>query len=65
MTGVQTCALPIFYGIGVEAASGVALVIWATSFLVSLPIGLAMAFHEGIRWRTMKQMGQEHTLELQ
>jgi uncharacterized protein (TIRG00374 family) len=53
------------YGISVEAASGVALMIWATSFLVSLPIGLTMAFHEGIRWRTMKQMGEEHSLNLQ
>lgn len=53
------------YGIGVEAASGVALVLWATNFLVALPLGLTMAFHEGIRWRTMKQMGEEHSLDLQ
>jgi glycosyltransferase 2 family protein len=53
------------YGIRVEAASGVALVIWATNFLVALPLGLGMAFHEGIRWRTMRQMGEEHSLDLQ
>jgi uncharacterized protein (TIRG00374 family) len=42
------------YGIGVEAASGVALLLWATNFLTALPLGLFMAFHEGIHWRTMK-----------
>ncbi len=52
------------YGIGVEAASGVALVLWATNFLVALPLGITMAFHEGIRWRTMKHVGEENSLDL-
>lgn len=47
------------YGIGVEAASGVALVLWATNFLFAVPVGLAMAFHEGIHWRTMKHVGDD------
>ena len=47
------------YGIGVEAASGVALVLWATNFLTALPLGLFMAFHEGIHWRTMKHVGED------
>ncbi len=47
------------YGIRVEAASGVALVIWATNFLLALPIGLAMAFHEGVTWRTMRHAGDD------
>jgi uncharacterized membrane protein YbhN (UPF0104 family) len=47
------------YGIGVEAASGVALVLWAANFLTALPLGLFMAFREGIRWRTMKHVGDD------
>jgi hypothetical protein len=47
------------YSIGVEAASGVALILWATNFLTALPLGLFMAFHEGIHWRTMKHVGEE------
>jgi glycosyltransferase 2 family protein len=47
------------YGIGVEAASGIALVLWAMNFLVALPIGLMMAFHEGIHWRTMRHVGED------
>lgn len=50
------------YGIGVEAASGVALVLWAMNFLTALPVGLFMAFQEGIHWRTMKHVGQENSL---
>jgi uncharacterized protein (TIRG00374 family) len=47
------------YGVGVEAASGMALVLWAVNFLTALPVGLACGFHEGIRWRTMRHIGEE------
>ena len=50
------------YGVGVEAASGIALVLWATNFLTALPLGLGMAFHEGIHWRTIRHVGEENTL---
>lgn len=50
------------YGIHVEVASAAALVIWAMNFLSALPLGLAMAFHEGIRWRTMREMEKEAQL---
>ena len=60
--GMQIAAILVLtemYGIGVEAASGVALILWVTNFLMVLPIGLSMAFHEGIRWRTMKHVGDD------
>jgi glycosyltransferase 2 family protein len=50
------------YGVGVEAASGIALVLWATNFLTALPLGLFMAFREGIHWRTMRHVGEETNL---
>lgn len=50
------------YGVSVEAASGIALVLWATNFLISLPLGLTMAFHQGIHWRTMRHVGEENNL---
>lgn len=50
------------YGIRVEVASAAALILWAMNFLVALPLGLAMAFHEGIRWRTMREMEKEAQL---
>src|SRR5579871_870316 len=40
-----------FFGIGLEAASGIALVLWIVTFVVIVPIGLVLAFREGIQWR--------------
>lgn len=50
------------YGIRVEVASAAALIVWAINFLSALPLGLGMAFHEGIRWRTMREMEKEAQL---
>lgn len=60
--GMQVATILVLtemYSIGVEAASGVALVIWATNFLFAVPIGLIMAFRSGIQWRTMKHVGDD------
>ena len=45
-----------FYGVSLEAASGVALVLWMITFVVIVPLGLAMAFHEGIKWRNLRSL---------
>lgn len=57
--GMQiVCVLVLteFYGIGLEAASGVALTLWIINSVTILPIGLALAFHEGIKWRNLKHI---------
>jgi uncharacterized protein (TIRG00374 family) len=45
-----------FYGVGLEAASSVALTLWLVSFVVIVPLGLSLAFHEGIKWRNLKHI---------
>jgi len=45
-----------FYGVSLEAASGIALVLWIITFVVIVPLGLAMAFHEGIKWRNLRHI---------
>jgi len=45
-----------FYGISLEAASGIALVLWIITFVVIVPLGLVMAFHEGIKWRSLRHI---------
>jgi uncharacterized protein (TIRG00374 family) len=45
-----------FFGVAVEAASGVALVLWAISWVVIVPVGLGLAFHEGIQWRNLRHL---------
>jgi uncharacterized protein (TIRG00374 family) len=44
------------YGVTLEAASGIALVLWIISFVVIVPLGLVLAFHEGIKWRSLRNI---------
>ena len=37
-----------------EAASGIALILWMMTFVIIVPVGLILAFHEGLRWRNLK-----------
>lgn len=63
--GIQIAAVLVLtemYGVPIEAASGMALMLWVMTFLVVVPVGLLLAFHEGIRWRTMRHVGEENSL---
>jgi uncharacterized protein (TIRG00374 family) len=54
---VTVLVLTEFYSVGLEAASGVALMLWLINFVMIVPVGLALAFHEGIKWRSLKNIG--------
>lgn len=57
--GVQIATVLVlteFYGLGLAAASGVAVLWWVVCFVTIVPIGLALAFHEGINWRTLRHI---------
>jgi glycosyltransferase 2 family protein len=62
---VTVLVLTEFYGVGFEAASGIALVLWLVSFVMIVPLGLALAFHEGIKWRSLKDIRAEAQAETQ
>jgi glycosyltransferase 2 family protein len=47
-----------FFGIGLETATGIALVLWIVSFVLIVPVGLALAFSEGIKWRNLRDLDQ-------
>jgi glycosyltransferase 2 family protein len=51
-----------FFGIGFEVASGIALVLWIITWLAIVPLGLALAFHEGIKWRSLRHLEPEARL---
>jgi hypothetical protein len=53
---VTIVVLTQFYGVALEAASGVALMLWLISFVVVVPVGLGLAFQEGIKWRSLKHI---------
>ncbi len=59
MQAVTIIVLTEFFGIGWFTATGIALVLWAMSWLSIVPFGLALAFHEGIKWSSLRDL--EHS----
>jgi len=53
---VTVLVLTEFFGVSLEAASGIALVLWIITFVVIVPLGLVLAFHEGIQWRNLRHI---------
>lgn len=56
---VSVLVLTELFRIPFEISTSVALVLWIISFVVVVPIGMALALHEGIRWRTLKRLEPE------
>lgn len=58
--GLQLAAIVVlteFFGVSLGAATSIALTLWINNFVVIVPVGFAMAFHEGIKWRSLKHLG--------
>jgi uncharacterized protein (TIRG00374 family) len=53
---VTVLMLTEFFGITLEAASGIALVLWIITFVAIVPVGLVLAFREGIHWRNLRHI---------
>ena len=53
---VTVLVLTEFFGVTLEAASGIALVLWIITFVVIVPLGLVLAFREGIQWRNLRHI---------
>lgn len=63
--GVQLVSIFVLtqmYGVPIEVATSLAILLWIVTFVVIVPPGLALAFHEGLNWRKLrdleKQLGQ-------
>ena len=56
---VSVLVLTQLFALPLETASGVALILWAVTFLVILPFGVLLALHQGIRFGKLKLVGQE------
>jgi hypothetical protein len=60
--GVQVAAvlaLTEIFGLALEPATGMALLIWAVSFLTVVPFGLGLALHEGVNWGKFRHLPEE------
>jgi uncharacterized protein (TIRG00374 family) len=58
---VTVLLLTEFFGVTLEAASGIALVLWIITFVAIVPMGLALAFREGIHWRNLRHIEPDIT----
>ncbi|MGD0365255.1 MAG: lysylphosphatidylglycerol synthase transmembrane domain-containing protein [Bryobacteraceae bacterium] len=59
---VSVLVLTQLFRVPLEVSTSVALVLWFISFVVVVPVGVALTLHEGIRWRTLKQLDPEATI---
>ncbi len=56
---VSVIVLTELFGVGLEAAAGLALLIWIIAFVVIVPVGLALAFHEGLTLAKLRKLERE------
>ncbi len=63
--GMQLAAIVVLtelFGLTLEASSSLALLLWVVTFVVVVPIGLLLAFHEGLTWSRLRAVQKEATL---
>ena len=56
---VSIFVLTELFKMPLEVASSVAIVAWIITFVVIVPIGLLLLFHEGLNWQELKEMEAE------
>lgn len=60
--GVQVVAVLVLtemFGVRLELATAFALLLWITTFVAIVPIGLVLALTEGLKWHNLRQIGRE------
>jgi len=60
--GMQVVAVVVLtelFGVRLELATAFALVVWLTTFVIIVPIGLFVALKEGLDWRGLRRLGRE------
>ena len=60
--GVQVAAILVFtelFRYTLDIAAAIAIVVWIVTFVVVVPFGLVLAFHEGLKWRNLTHIGEE------
>jgi uncharacterized protein (TIRG00374 family) len=60
--GMQVAAVLVLtelFGLTLEAAAAVALLLWILTWLTVVPVGIAAAFSEGLRWGSLRQVKDE------
>ncbi len=53
---VSIFVLTELFGLPVEVSTGLAMVLWAITFVVIVPLGLLLAFREGLQWGKLRHI---------
>ncbi|HLN01382.1 MAG TPA: lysylphosphatidylglycerol synthase transmembrane domain-containing protein [Bryobacteraceae bacterium] len=56
---VSVLVLTKIFGLSVELATSMAVLLWLVSFVSVVPFGLALALHEGLSWRKLSELKPE------
>jgi uncharacterized protein (TIRG00374 family) len=63
--GIQVTVILVLtemFRLSLEVASGMALLLWLTTFVVIVPLGVLLAFHEGISFRKLRKIEEQNVL---
>jgi hypothetical protein len=47
------------FGLALEPSTGMALLLWALTWLLVVPFGVLWAFHDGLKWGSLRHVDQE------
>ena len=47
------------YGLRLESATALAVLVWVLTWLTVVPVGVATAFAQGLKWRTLRHAEDE------
>lgn len=64
--GIQVAAiiaLTQIFRVRIEAASGIAILLWLVSSIAIVPFGLVCAFHEGLSWGKLKLLSTKQIVD--
>lgn len=59
MQVVSVLVLTKIFGVSVELATSIAVLLWLITFVVIVPFGLAAALHQGLSWRKLRELERE------
>ncbi len=60
--GIQVVSILVLtelFGLSLEAAGGLALLVWGVTLVAIVPFGLLLAFHEGVNWHKLRRIEEE------
>lgn len=60
--GMQVAAMLVLtelYGVALEPATAIALLLWVLSWLTIVPFGIALALAEGLQWSSLRQLREQ------